>query len=289
MANNYSKILSIITYLIITFSSLFSQNNYTKEDFAGYWIQTESGFWKNDSEYFMSTLGMSSGVYDGLYFSGDSVEFLNGLDRFDLVYSSKDHDRYKNTDFLWYNRYCEFTIYAGHLNIIRKVFNDTSHLKIIKLNADSLILKRNDYSETFIKKRYAPVNEIQFTKLTIIDDGIGEILRPAYSMEIFDNRTVKLFTDESSQFEKGVYIAKIGKERFDLLLRHFSFLDLNEINNKLYDGETAESTPKTIVIILRDNKKVLVRSNGYYEPNELKWFLRLLYSLYYTLDFTRIN
>jgi len=288
LANNFSKILFIIIYLIITSSSLFSQNNYTKEDFAGYWIQTESRFWKNDSDNFINSLGMSLGVYNGLYFRGDSVEFLNGLNSFDLLYSPKDPDRYKNTDFLWNNRYCKFTVYSGHLNIIRRVFNDTSHIKIIKLNPDSLILKRNDYSETFIKKQYAPVYENQFAKITINDDGIGEVIRPSYIIEIFNNRKVKLYTSDSKILETGVYVSKIPVEKFNLIIRMMNLINLEEINGKVYDG-VFESTPDKLSINFVNQKEIQVLTNGYKEPAELRWFLRLIYNLYYSLKFTKID
>lgn len=288
MKNNYSKILIIVLCLIIISSSFFSQNSYTKEDFAGYWIQTESRYWKNDTDYIMNSLGMSLGVYNGLNFSGDSVEFLNGLNRFDLLYSSKDHVSNKNIDFLWDNRYCKFTVYSGYLSIIRKVFNDTSHLKIIKLSADSLILKRNDYSETFIKKQYAPVNESQFTKITINDDGVGEVIRPAYVLEIFNNRKVKLYTSDSKVLKAGIYVSKIPVEKFSLLIRMMNLLNLEEINGKVYGG-VFESTPNTISIYFEDRKKIQVLSNGYMEPVELRWFLRLIYNLYYLLNYTKID
>ncbi len=115
------------------------------------------------------------------------------------------------------------------------------------------------------------------------------VSRPAFTLEVYNNRTVKLFTEESQFFEKGIYIAKIPKDKFEMFKKYFRFIDLTEINNKLYDSKTAESTPNTIVFELMDDQLVFVRANDYYEPQEFKWFLRLLYSLYYTLNYTRIN
>lgn len=269
--------------------NILSQNEITTEKLIGCWVQTESGFWKNDSTYLKNTLGMMNGVYDGLCFKKDSVEFMYGLDRFDLLYSSKEDDLRKNYDFIWSNRKCKYYIEGNNLFVIRKVFNDSSEIFIKKNNNDTLILKKGNYSETFIKKHYNFDSIRVFSKITIIDDGIGEAIRPAYVMEIFDNRTVKLFTDESRIFEKGTYIAKIPINNFDLLLKFFCLLNLNVLNNKMFDGENSESTPTTIFIELENKQTISVLSNGYFEPHEFKWFLRLLYNLYYTLDYTRIN
>ncbi|MBN8586118.1 MAG: hypothetical protein J0M37_13590 [Ignavibacteria bacterium] len=281
------KIIILLSFAISL--NILSQNEITTEKLIGCWVQTESGFWKNDSIYLINNLGMLNGVYDGLCFDKDSVEFLHGLDRFDLLYSSKEYDLRKNSDFIWNNRKCKYYIEGSNLFVVRILFNDTSKIIIKKNKNDTLIIKKGNYSESFIKKYYNFDSIIAFRKITIIDDGIGEVIRPAYVMEIFDNRTLKLFTDESRIFEKGTYMAKIPKNNFDLLLKYFSFLNLNVINNKMFDGENSESTPTTIVIELKDNQKIFVRSNGYYEPHEFRWFLRLLYSLYYKLDCTRIN
>ena len=282
-----NKIIILLSFVISL--NILSQNEITSEKLIGCWVQTESAFWKNDSVYVRDNLGMLGGVYDGLCFEKDSMEFMHGLDRFDLLYSTKEIDLRKNSDFIWSNRKCKYYIVGSKLLVLRKVFNDTSRIAIKKNNNDTLILKKGDYSETFIKKYYNLDSIGVFRKITIIDDGIGLVNRPAYTMEVHFNRSVKLFTEESQFFEKGEYIAKIPKHKFEMFVKYFKFIDLAVINNKLFDSETAESTPNTIVFEVMDYQKIFVRSNGYYEPQEFKWFLRLLYSLYYTLDYSRIN
>lgn len=277
----------ILCLLIIPLSSI-SQITDAKEVIYGYWVQTELGYWKNDSEYRPYRLGMFIGAYDGLYFSQDSVEFLNRLDKFFLFYSVKDYEITKNTDFIWNNRICKYSFKENHLIFYRDFFNDSIALDISKFVQDTLVLKKDNYSVTFVKKKYDLSFKNEIKRIRIVDDGIGEFIRPEYEMEISSSGKIRLKTKQSRFYPSGLYEASLSQEKFAKILRIFYLIDLNEINNKEYNVDR-EATPREILIELKNQKLVKVLYDGHGGPIELYWFFQLLSDLYYSVDFIKVG
>lgn len=285
MEKNYKIFLLVFIIALLALPARTIGQGILKERLQGVWVQVKAEYWNNDT-LFEDAIAKSLGYNDGYRFHGNKIEFMkcpffNGFiydENRDFV---EQFCQIKNEDFI-----TDYNVSPNCLWIKRIILNDWIKFQIIKLGNDTLILERNEYRKSFVKRNYDYNENVIINKVTFWNEP-GEERGPKYKIEIDRDRKVYFTGFENTEY-LGKYKSKLSKSQYNRIINSLLMVDVQNLKPS-YSFDISCASTYFLKIVYNDTNTVNVKDYGEGGPVELQWFYPKITELIDILDFEKIK